>query len=172
MSVAGCMLKTCKSLMPATLTIARAPMKSAAICGIIAAIKLTELDLRSADACLVQNGNVGKNIKLPVGHWFCAVLGAVGQASAQGNTSVTLGRFPQTFSKCASIGPTISHATFMVGFKKSVEIWSTPGMRSFSALSWRGKERVSCACSNSPGCMKRAKAFAPIRSKLTVGIRF
>ena len=45
-------------------------MKSAAICGIIAAIKLTELDLRSADACLVQNGNVGKNIKLPVGHWL------------------------------------------------------------------------------------------------------
>ena len=55
--------------MPAMLTITRAPVKSAAIFGIIAAIKLTELDLRSADAFLVQNGNVGKNIKPPVGHW-------------------------------------------------------------------------------------------------------
>ena len=74
-------------------------------------------------------------------HSFYAVLGAVGQASAKEKTSVKLGRFPQTFSECASIGPTISHITFMVGFRKSVEIWSTPGMRSFLAL-----ERAGFVC--------------------------
>ena len=60
--------------MPATLTIEQVSMKSAVICGIIGAINLTELDLRSADAGLIQNENVGKNTKLPVGPWIVVSL--------------------------------------------------------------------------------------------------
>ena len=99
---------------------------------------------------------------------FCAVLGAVGQVSKE-NTSVTLGRFPQTLN-VRQIRPTISHATFMAGFRKKRGNMVNAGMRSFSALSWRGKEQVACA-SNSRRMYEKGEGVRADSIKLTVGIR-